>query len=287
MTAQIVPSRHLMRVNSISSTVQPVIFLVAPALAAYLLNVLELKWIFLIDPIGAALAISLTALIPLAKVARPDDDAKPAYLRDLGQGLQYAWRRLDLRRIMWLVIVTFLVLVPAGNLLPVVIKQEFGGDTWKLAAVEVAWSVGMMAGGGILALWGGLKQRMLMILLSTYAMAVLTIALGVSYWFWMLTAFTLVFGMATPFFWTTAMTAVQETVEPHFQGRVLSLANLVMALAAPIGVLIAGPLADVVSVFTVFLGCGMLGLLATMALSLRLPQLAPALPSELRPSDTM
>jgi DHA3 family macrolide efflux protein-like MFS transporter len=282
MVAQIVPVRHLMRVNSINATLQPIIFLVSPALAAVLYDHFPLQWIFLIDPVGAAIAITLTAAIPLTRVARPDDDVRPDYLHDLREGFAFAWRRLDLRRIMWLLIVTFLVLVPAGNLLPVVIKQAFGGDTWKLAAVEVAWSAGMMAGGGLLAAWGGFKNRMAMILASTYAMGLFTVALGVSYRFWVLVAFTAVFGLVTPFFWTTAMTAVQETVEPHFQGRVLALANLVMALAAPLGLLIAGPLADRISVFTIFLACGAIGLAATAALSVKLPALAPVLEGEPR-----
>jgi DHA3 family macrolide efflux protein-like MFS transporter len=283
MIAQIVPVAHLMRVNSINSTLQPIIFLVSPALAAYLFSVLDLQWIFLIDPVGAAIAITLTALIPLSKVARPDADAPPAYLHDLKEGLVFAWRRLDLRRIMWLLIVTFLVLVPAGNLLPVAVKQAFGGDTWKLAAVEIGWSLGMMAGGALLAAWGGLKNRMVMILLSSWAMGVFTVLLGVSFWFWVLVTFTAIFGLVTPFFWTTAMTAVQETVEPHFQGRVLALANLVMALAAPLGLMIAGPLADRFSVFTIFLACGLVGLAAIAVLSVKLPPLAPVLePAELR-----
>ncbi|MDR1808233.1 MAG: MFS transporter [Propionibacteriaceae bacterium] len=277
MVAQIVPLAHLMRVNSINATLQPIIFLVAPALAAVLFDAIDLKWIFLIDPAGAAIAIALTLTIPLNKVTRPDADAPPAYGRDLKEGLAFAWRRLDLRRIMWLLIVTFLLLVPAGNLLPVAIQQEFGGDTWKLAAVEIAWSGGMMAGGALLAVWGGLKRRMVMILVSTYAMGVATVALGLSYWLWLLVAVTALFGLVTPFFWTTAMTAVQETVEPHFQGRVLALANLVMALAAPLGLLVFGPLADRISIFALFLACGGLGLVATAGLSWRLPEMAPVL----------
>ncbi|MDR1265390.1 MAG: MFS transporter [Propionibacteriaceae bacterium] len=277
MVAQIVPTEHLMRVNSINATLQPIIFLVSPAVAAYLFSVLPLHWIFLIDPIGAAIAIALTLTIPLTKVARPDGDTPPNYRQDLKAGLLFVWGRRDLRRIMWLLVVTFLVLVPAGNLLPVAIQQEFGGDTWKLAAVEIAWSAGMMAGGAVLAVWGGLKNRMAMILASTYAMVGFTLGLGLSHWLWVLVAVTAVYGLVTPFFWTTAMTAVQETVEPHYQGRVLSLATLVMALAAPLGVIVFGPLADRFSIFTVFWACGLIGLAATAALSAKLPPLAPVL----------
>ncbi|MSZ17287.1 MAG: MFS transporter, partial [Actinobacteria bacterium] len=51
-----------------------------------------------------------------------------------------------------------------------------------------------------------------------------------------------------PAFSTSAMTLLQETVEPERQGRVFGFLGIVMAVAMPLGMSILGPLADVVSV---------------------------------------
>ena len=44
------------------------------------------------------------------------------------------------------------------------------------------------------------------------------------------------------------MTVLQETVEPERQGRVFGFLGIVMALAMPIGMVVFGPLADVVPI---------------------------------------
>jgi DHA3 family macrolide efflux protein-like MFS transporter len=51
-----------------------------------------------------------------------------------------------------------------------------------------------------------------------------------------------------PLFSAPFMTLVQETVDPDKHGRVFSYVGIVMALAAPIGMSVFGPLADVISV---------------------------------------
>ena len=68
----------------------------------------------------------------------------------------------------------------------------------------------------------------------------------------------LLVGLAVPFFSTPSMTLLQETVEPERQGRVFGLLGIVMAVATPVGMLILGPLADVVSINAILIGTGLL-----------------------------
>ena len=57
-----------------------------------------------------------------------------------------------------------------------------------------------------------------------------------------------VIGVVVPAFSTSAMTLLQETVEPERQGRVFGFVGIVMSVAMPLGMAVLGPLADVVSV---------------------------------------
>jgi DHA3 family macrolide efflux protein-like MFS transporter len=61
-----------------------------------------------------------------------------------------------------------------------------------------------------------------------------------------------------PFFSTPSMTLLQETVEPERQGRVFGFVGIVMALAMPIGMVIFGPLADLVPIEWLLVGSGVL-----------------------------
>jgi DHA3 family macrolide efflux protein-like MFS transporter len=65
-------------------------------------------------------------------------------------------------------------------------------------------------------------------------------------------------GLAVPAFSTSAMTLLQETVEPERQGRVFGFLGIIMAVAMPLGMAILGPLADVMPVETLLVVSGIL-----------------------------
>jgi DHA3 family macrolide efflux protein-like MFS transporter len=86
----------------------------------------------------------------------------------------------------------------------------------------------------------------------------------------------LLLGGSVAFFSTTAMTLFQEQVEPDMQGRVFGVQGIVLALAMPVGMLVFGPLADVVSVEVITIAAGLLMIAVTLAVGYRAPRaLAP------------
>lgn len=48
-------------------------------------------------------------------------------------------------------------MAPAAFLTPLQVVRSFGDDVWRLTAIEIAFSIGMMLGGGIIASWEALK----------------------------------------------------------------------------------------------------------------------------------
>ena len=96
-----------------------------------------------------------------------------------------------------------------------------------------------------------------MIIASSVLFGALTLALGLSTNVWVFFAFMFLVGLAVPFFSTPATTLLQERVEAEFQGRVFGFVGVVMATAMPIGMVLFGPLADLVSVEWVLIGAGL------------------------------
>jgi DHA3 family macrolide efflux protein-like MFS transporter len=286
MIPQIVPEAHLMRVNALSATIQSGVFIIAPAAAAALLAALDVGWIFVIDVVTAAVAIGGLALLAVPRHRVAASDGKPRIGRDLAVGVRYAWSDRGVRRVLMAFTAMFLLVVPPANLSPIFIVRLFDSSLVQLSAIEIVWSLGAVLGGAALAAWGGLRNRMAMILIVSGLWGVFTIGLGLAPNFWVFLVIMAIFGLTMPAVATTATTALQERIAPEYQGRVFGLVNIVMMMSAPLGMIVVGPLADVVSVRAIFVVTGIVTILAAAALSIRAPRLdAPEPASDGGPGD--
>ena len=171
-------------------------------------------------------------------------------------GLRYATSHAFVRWLLALYAVVFVLIVGPSYLTSLMVVRTFGAEVWKLTANEIAFSVGMIIGGALLATWGGVKNRVAMIVGATLALGALSVALGLSTHLFVFCGFELIVGLAVPFFGTTSMTVLQETVEPQMQGRVFGFVGIVTAIAMPIGIGVFGPLADRFTVESVLVASG-------------------------------
>jgi MFS transporter, DHA3 family, macrolide efflux protein len=269
---QIVPTDKLMRVNGINSTIQSAMMLVAPAAAAAVYANSTIIAVFFIDIVTAAIGIGLLSLLAVPRQVHHEvaGGARAGYFDDLVGGLRYATSHAFVRWLLTLYAVVFLLGVGPSYLTPLMIVRTFGTEVWKLTANEIAFSVGMIIGGALLATWGGVKNRVAMIVAATLALGALSVALGLSTHLFVFFGFQLIVGLAVPFFGTTSMTVLQETVEPEMQGRVFGFVGIVTAITMPIGMGVFGPLADRFTVESVLVASGVVMLLV-VATAVALP----------------
>ena len=262
---QIVPTHKLMRVNSINGTIQSAMMLIAPAAAAAVYAGSSIIAVFFVDIVTAVIGIGLLSLIAVPRLALLAGEEHPGYFDELVAGLRYAAAHTFVRWVLALYAVVFVLIVAPSYLTPLMIVRTFGDEVWKLTANEIAFSIGMIIGGALLAIWGGLRNRVAMMLASTVAFGGLSIALGLSTSLWVFFAFMFLVGLAVPFFSTTSMTVLQETVEPQMQGRVFGFLGIVVAVAMPMGMLVFGPLADKFTVEAVLIASGVATFLVVAA----------------------
>lgn len=252
---QLVPTEHLLRVNGIFQSISSAMMLIAPAAAAAIYATLSIVAIFWVDVVTAIIGIGLLMLIAVPTVRTVVDTG---YFTDLAKGVRYTFTHAFVRWLLVLFAIVFVLTVAPSMLTPLMVVREFGDEVWKLTVNELAFSIGMLGGGVLIAVWGGLKNKVVMILGASVLFGVLTLALGLSTNMWVFFAFMLLVGLAVPFFSTPSTTLLQERVEPEFQGRVFGFVGVVMATAMPVGMLVFGPLADVVPVQWVLIGAGIL-----------------------------
>lgn len=84
--------------------------------------------------------------------------------------------------------------------------------------------------------------------IQPFIMIITPILSGTSKDFTLYLIFMFLGGIPMPFFNAPTTTLLQEMVDPDMQGRVFSVQQLIMSTIMPIGMLIFGPLADLVSI---------------------------------------
>ena len=145
---------------------------------------------------------------------------------------------------------------PAAFLTPLQVTRSFGTEVWRLSAIEVVFSVGMMASGILIATWGGLKNRVWTMVLATAIFAVTTVGMGLAPWFWLYLVIMGLCGIGIPLFNTPSMVLLQEQVESEFLGRVLGVMSMISSVMMPMGMLVFGPLADIIQIEWLLIASG-------------------------------
>lgn len=255
---QIVPTEKLMRVNGINSSVQSSLMLLAPIAAAAVYANFSLVGILFIDVVTAIIGVALLATVAVPTLARAASLDKPSYFADLKEGIDYTFTHELVRWVIAIFGIVFLLIVAPSNLSPLMLVRNFGTEVWKLTVLEISFGVGMALGGALMAILASKLDRITTIIATSAVFGVLAIVMGFTTNLILFFSLFFLIGLIVPAFSTSAMTLLQETVEPERQGRVFGFVGIVMAVAMPLGMAILGPLADVVSVEIILIATGAL-----------------------------
>ena len=257
-TTMMVPERHLSRIAGLNQTLFGIANIAAPPLGALLLAVLPMQGILAID-VGTA----IVAIAPLLFIAIPQPERKaegqPSVLADIKEGLRLVWGWPGLMIIMGVATLLNLLAAPALTLVPIMVTEHFGGGAVQFASMESAWGIGMVLGGLALGVWGGFKRRIVtaMVALALQGIGLSIIAVTPPAAFLLAVAAIFFTGLMNPIINGSLHATVQATVPPEMQGRVFTLLLSGASAMMPLGLLIAGPVADTLGVQFWFLVSGL------------------------------
>lgn len=253
---QIVPKDKLTKVNGINGSIQAIIMFVSPMVSAALLGLATIEMIFFIDVITAAIAIVTLLALKISVHEKAAVEQTTSYFSDFKQGLQYVNNHAFLKIFFLFFAVFFVLMAPASFLTPLQVTRSFGDDVWRLSAIEIAFSIGMMVGGGIIASWGGFQNKIKTLGFASIIMGVCTLALGMVPNFWIYLGFMALFGVAMPIFNTPGTVLLQEKIEEEYLGRVFGVMGMISTSMMPLGMLIFGPIADFIKIEWLLVGTG-------------------------------
>lgn len=245
---EIVPTDKLIRVNSLNGTIQPIFMIAAPILSGTMLSFASLEAIFFVDVVTASLAVGLLLLLKTPARQRSEAQQAMGYFDDLRAGLDYVGQSAVLKTLFVFFGVVFFLVSPVIFLTPLLVARSFGEEVWRLTANEVTFFAGSIIGGAIMTAWGGFKNHFRTIGLASIVWALLFVGLGLSRHFTLYLIVMFLAGMPMPVWNAGITTLLQEIVEPEMHGRVFGIQQLIVSTIMPIGMVVFGPISDVVTI---------------------------------------
>lgn len=253
-TTLMVPQKHYSRIAGANQALGGLMNIIAPPVGAVLLMTLPLQSVLLIDVFTALLGVSPLLFIavpqPPRRASAAPDAPKPSVWQDMREGLRYVRTWPGMMVLIGMALSLNFLLTPAFSLLPLLVTNHFGGQADALAALNSASGIGIVVGGLLLSIWGGFKRRIVTSLCGLIGIGLGTLLIGLA----PATAFALalismiVVSLMQPFTNGPIFAILQVTVAPELQGRVMSLIGSLTTAVTPLGLLLAGPIADAIGV---------------------------------------
>ena len=242
----LVPTEMFTKVGGWGNLVTSVSTMLGPVLGAALMGIIPIAGIMLVDIFGALFAIVCLLFVIIPDLPRSTE--KPDFRTDLRQGFAVMRQNRSLMATLPALILSTIVYMPLGALFPLLVRVHFMGEAWHNSVVELVFSAGLMVSSLIMAVWGGMRRRFLMVSLAIGLLGMTALISGAlpqsGYWAFVACCFFM--GGSGTFFNVPLTAYIQESTPPESLGKVFSLYLTLMTLAMPIGLLVAGPVTEIV-----------------------------------------
>ncbi len=255
----LVPGEQLVRANGWSQFMQSGAFMLGPVLGAALYAALPLPAIMLTDVFGA-LAASLSVAVVKIPDPKREKGRAPNIFREMKEGAAVLLRDKKLCVLTFTVLLCMVCLLPLSTLFPLMTSKHFLGTAWHASVIEFSYAGGMMLSAALVSAYGEIKHKFRAVHIALLGFGAATLLSGLLppdlRAFWMFAALCGCMGAASTLYNVPYMAYFQQNIPPEAQGRVFSLVGSLMSLAMPVGLAIAGPLAETYGAALLFFVAG-------------------------------
>lgn len=262
---QIVPQEQLMKINGIYSTLTSIMLFLSPVISGLILSLSTLETTLFIDVITAIIGVGITSTVYVQsnekkglKISSSFDEIKEGYL--------YLMKNTFVKRLLVYQIMILFLLSPSAFLTPLLVNRIFGTEVWRLTASEMTYSLGMVLGGLLITSWGGFKNKIHTWMLAGAAYGFLMMALGMVPEFFLYLICNTIIGITAPCYNTPITVTIQEKVSPEMYGRIFSYMQIATSCVLPLGMIIFGPLADIIQIQWILISDGFIIIIISLLL---------------------
>ena len=261
MIPLLVPEDKLMKFNGVNSSIQSVIQFASPLVAGGILVLGSISNILFIDVITAIIGVSILSFIKIEQKSIQKIEKNSSALNNIKEGIRFSISDKLVGKLLLVYGIFIFLSVPSSFMSSLIITRNFGQDYMYLSICETIGFLGMFLGGLLLGTWGGFKNRNKTLTLGMILYSIFAIALGLVTQYWMFVALIFLISFSIPIIQTTTMTMLQEKVQTQMQGRIFSLLNAIFSGLMPLGMILFGVLADIVSINYLIIPAGAILLL--------------------------
>lgn len=267
----LVPQQELVRANGWSQFMQSGAFLLGPVLGAAMYAVLPL-WIILLSDLAGALVASAT--VAIVKIPDPvrHTQQKPHFFLEMKEGAAAIWQDRKLFIVTAATLLCMVFYAPLSSYYPLMTSDYFHADAWHAGMVNFGYAGGMMLCALLVGRFGTIKSKFPVIHAALVGMGISSLLCGLlpagMGWFWVFAALCALLGASSNLYNITYIAYMQETIAPEKMGRAFSLIGSLNSATMPLGLLIAGPIAENRGVSLWFFVSGIASLLLTLVSAL-------------------
>jgi MFS family permease len=242
-----VSPQRLQQANALLGLSRSLAFVVGPAVAGVVAAATNPGSVFIVDSATFAVSATSLALLRLSRTRREGE--RRSFFADLKGG----WHELLTHTWLWVIVAwaaTYLgiVIAPWMTLGPVVAKESLGGAAaWGL--ISAGWGAGTVAGGLIALRWKPVRPMLtctLLVLLVAPAVALLALRAPAP----MIATAQMIGGAGMGIFSAVWQTTLQQHVREDALSRVSAWDWMGSFLFLPLGLIAAGPVADLIGIST-------------------------------------
>lgn len=274
VTPSIVPKEHLTKYAGYSQSFESISMVASPAIAAVLFAVWDLNHIIFMDVVGAILAVGLLCLVKIPHRAQEEDagqsQGKAEVIKEVKEGFAILKKEKGMASLLVISSLYAIIYFPIGTLYPLITMSYFGGTFAESSAVEVLFSVGMLAGSLLLGLVGDRinKRRAIIGSIGIYGLGVAITGLLPENGLLIFFALSLVMGISVPFYTGVEVSIIQSRIKDEYLGRILALSGSITTITMPIGLILSGLFSDMMGIENWFLLLGIVTIVLAVAAKL-------------------
>lgn len=261
-----VPKNNLSQTNSLMSFLSSLVNIVAPIVAASLLVIFQIADILWIDIITFLVAVVPLLLITIPKidhiVTSNEQESKNSIFKDMKEGITYLRSQQGLFPLLLSFAMVNATIVPMGSYMVLLIKDFHQGTAQDYATVLAFGSIGVLLTSLIFTkikinkIIPGLITGIIMIFVGE-----IMIGLTPKGYIEVVFIADFIIGCSVITASICSSTLWQKTVPFKFQGRINSLRMSFASMAQPLGVIVGGILAYIISIPGMYLTLGIVGLI--------------------------
>ncbi|HYE81736.1 MAG TPA: MFS transporter [Clostridia bacterium] len=263
----LVPQEELVRANGWSQFMQSGAFIIGPVLGAAMYAALPLHVILLSDLVGAVVASISVAVVRIPEI-KHEKLTRPDFLGEIREGIAVYMRDKNLCIFTLAVAVSMIFFMPLSSLYPLMTSDYFNATAWHASVNQVSYALGMMIGAVAISSIGNIKNKLGAAHIGVMILGVASFLCGIlprsMTGFWIFAAVCLVMGASVNIYNIPYVAYLQETVPVEAQGRAFSLLGSLMSITMPVGLLIAGPVAERYGLPLWFIVAGIVMIVITM-----------------------